>query len=48
LNQAIKYDPFREKLDYWKPEFIGGMERHQLQAVIEEPAKKEMSIWKRD
>jgi len=40
LNQAIKYDPFREKLDYWKPEFIGGMERHQLQAVIEEPAKK--------
>ena len=40
LNQAIKYDPFREKLDYWKPEFIGGMMRTELQAAIEEPAKK--------
>ncbi len=40
LGQAIEYNPFREQLDRWKPEFIGGMERHQLQAAIEEPAKK--------
>ena len=40
FGQAIKYDPFREKLDYWKPEFIGGMTRTELQAAIEEPAKK--------
>jgi len=40
LNQAIKYDPFREQLDKWKPEFIGGMVRTELQAAIEEPAKK--------
>ncbi|TAH20179.1 MAG: PDZ domain-containing protein [Oscillatoriales cyanobacterium] len=40
LNQAIKYDPFREQLDRWKPEFIGGMTRTELQAAIEEPAKK--------
>ncbi|MEG4841547.1 nSTAND1 domain-containing NTPase [Microcoleus sp. B9-D4] len=40
LGQAIKYDPFREQLDRWKPEFIGGMVRTELQAAIEEPAKK--------
>ena len=40
LNQAIEYNPFREQLDRWKPEFIGGMVRTELQAAIEEPAKK--------
>jgi energy-coupling factor transporter ATP-binding protein EcfA2 len=40
LRQAIEYNPFREQLDKWKPEFIGGMMRTELQAAIEEPAKK--------
>lgn len=40
LGQAIEYNPFREQLDKWKPEFIGGMSRTELQAAIEEPAKK--------
>ncbi|OCR00956.1 hypothetical protein BCD67_14315 [Oscillatoriales cyanobacterium USR001] len=40
LGQAIEYNPFREQLDRWKPEFIGGMVRTELRAVIEEPAKK--------
>ncbi|MEZ2246790.1 PDZ domain-containing protein [Microcoleus sp.] len=40
LGQAIEYNPFREQLDRWKPEFIGGMARTELQAAIEEPAKK--------
>ncbi|MFB8793980.1 MAG: AAA family ATPase [Microcoleus sp.] len=40
LGQAIEYNPFREQLDRWKPEFIGGMTRTELQAAIEEPAKK--------
>jgi len=40
LGQAIEYNPFRKQLDYWKPEFIGGMVRSELQAAIEEPAKK--------
>jgi WD40 repeat protein len=40
LGQAIEYNPFREQLDRWKPEFIGGMVRTELQAAIEEPAKK--------
>ncbi|CAD5944281.1 putative WD repeat-containing protein all2124 [Planktothrix rubescens] len=40
LGQAIEYNPFREQLDKWKPEFIGGMVRTELQAAIEEPAKK--------
>ncbi|MFB8798323.1 MAG: PDZ domain-containing protein [Microcoleus sp.] len=40
LGQAIEYNPFREQLDKWKPEFIGGMARTELQAAIEEPAKK--------
>ena len=40
LNQAIEYNPFREQLDRWKPEFIGVMLRTELQAAIEEPAKQ--------
>lgn len=40
LGQAIEYPPFSEQLQHWKPEFICAMERDQLQAVIEEPAKK--------
>jgi WD40 repeat protein len=40
LGQAIEYNPFREQLDRWKPEFIGGMARTELQSAIEEPAKK--------
>lgn len=40
LGQAIEYNPFREQLDRWKPEIIGGMVRTELQVAIEEPAKK--------
>ncbi|MCL1465722.1 CHAT domain-containing protein [Argonema galeatum] len=40
LGQAIDYNPLREELQRWKSEFIGAMERQQLQTVIEEPAKK--------
>ena len=40
LGQAIEYNPLREQLQRWKSEFIGAMERQQLQAAIEEPAKK--------
>lgn len=40
VGQAIEYNRFREQLQRWKPEFIGAMERGQLQAVIEQPAQK--------
>lgn len=40
LNEAIEYNPFREQLDRWKPEFIGVMLRTELQAAIEEPTKQ--------
>lgn len=40
LGQAIAFNPLRKQLQRWKPELIGAMEPAQLQAAIEEPAKK--------
>jgi len=39
IGQAIEYGPFREQLQFWKPEFIGNMNKTELRSAIEEPAK---------